>query len=94
MFTVGHIPAGKADTLPLPSNYMDQIFKRYDNTIAAKFFGHSHKDQFEIGYTDYTNQTLENALGISFISGAMTPTSESFRLEQLLLVDEDGLFRR
>jgi len=27
----------------LQSNYYDQIVQRYKNTIAAQFFGHSHK---------------------------------------------------
>lgn len=35
----------------------------------------SHKEQFEIGYSDWSNQTAETALGISFVGGAMTPTS-------------------
>ncbi|KAI0702327.1 sphingomyelin phosphodiesterase [Cytidiella melzeri] len=72
---IGHIPSGKADFMHDQSNYFDQILQRYQITIAAQFFGHSHKDQFEIGYSDWNNQTAETANIISFIGPALTPTS-------------------
>ncbi|KIJ35628.1 hypothetical protein M422DRAFT_262014 [Sphaerobolus stellatus SS14] len=59
----------------LKSNYYDQIVQRYRNTIAAQFFGHSHKDQFEIAYSDFSKQTAETADSIIFIAPALTPTS-------------------
>jgi len=71
----GHIPSGKADIFHDQSNYYDQIVQRYKNTIAAQFFGHSHKDQFEIAYSDYNNQTAETADSVLFICPALTPTS-------------------
>ncbi|KIJ35641.1 hypothetical protein M422DRAFT_262040 [Sphaerobolus stellatus SS14] len=71
----GHIPSGKADIFFDQSNYYDQIVQRYRNTIAAQFFGHSHKDQFEIAYSDFSKQTAETADSILFIAPALTPTS-------------------
>lgn len=73
------MPFGKVDALRDQSNYAGQIFDRYSNTIAAHFYGHSHVDEFEISYTDYNNRTKENANGIAYISGALTPASESER---------------
>ena len=40
---IGHIPSGKSDVFHDQSNYYDQVVQRYKNTIAAQFFGHSHK---------------------------------------------------
>ncbi|EKM49763.1 uncharacterized protein PHACADRAFT_106798 [Phanerochaete carnosa HHB-10118-sp] len=74
-FIIGHIPMGKEDLLNDQSNYYDQITQRYKNTISAQFFGHSHKDQFEIAYSDYSNQTASTATSIAFIAPALTPTS-------------------
>jgi sphingomyelin phosphodiesterase len=37
--------------------------------------GHTHVDQFEIAYSDYTNPTFENALEVSYLAPSMTPTS-------------------
>ncbi|KZV71062.1 sphingomyelin phosphodiesterase [Peniophora sp. CONT] len=72
---IGHIPSGKNDVLHDQSNYYDQIVQRYNNTIAAQFFGHSHKDQFEIAYSNFTDQTAATADSIVFIGPALTPTS-------------------
>ncbi|KAJ7767281.1 sphingomyelin phosphodiesterase [Mycena metata] len=72
---VGHIPLGKEDTLVDQSNYYDQVLQRYKNTIAGQFFGHSHKDQFEIAYSNYSEQTAQNAVGVALIGPALTPTS-------------------
>lgn len=72
-------------TLPsrLQSNYYNQIIQRYQATIAGQFFGHSHKDQFEIAYSDYSKQTAANANGIAYIAPALTPTSTCCALRLL-----------
>lgn len=36
---------------------------------------HTHKDQFEIAYSDYTNQGFSTATMMSYIAPALTPTS-------------------
>ncbi|KAF8591358.1 sphingomyelin phosphodiesterase [Ramaria rubella] len=79
---IGHIPAGKADAFHDQSNYYDQIVQRYKNTIAGHFFGHSHKDQFEIAYSDWNNQVAETADSVALICPALTPSSgnPSFKL--------------
>ncbi|GJF00288.1 sphingomyelin phosphodiesterase [Phanerochaete sordida] len=74
-FIIGHMPMGKEDALNDQSNYYNQITQRYKNTIAAQFFGHSHKDQFEIAYSDFNDQTAETATSIAIIAPALTPTS-------------------
>ncbi|KAJ7600702.1 sphingomyelin phosphodiesterase [Mycena floridula] len=75
VFIEGHIPLGKEDTMEDQSNYYDQILQRYKDTIAGQFFGHSHKDQFEIAYSNYAEQTAANAVGVAHIGPALTPTS-------------------
>ncbi|KAF8195288.1 sphingomyelin phosphodiesterase [Mycena galopus ATCC 62051] len=72
---IGHIPLGKEDTMHDQSNYYDQVLQRYINTIAAQFFGHSHMDQFEIAYSNYSEQTAANAVAVGLIGPALTPTS-------------------
>lgn len=37
--------------------------------------GHTHYDEFQIAYSDYTDQTYETALEVSYICPSMTPTS-------------------
>lgn len=38
--SVGHMPFGKVDAMRDQSNYANQIFDRYHDTIAAHFYGH------------------------------------------------------
>ncbi|KAE8441924.1 hypothetical protein EG329_004182 [Mollisiaceae sp. DMI_Dod_QoI] len=75
VYLIGHMPMGLSDAFRDASNYFDQIVNRYSATIAALFFGHTHVDQFEIAYSDYTAQTFSNALEVSYIAPSMTPTS-------------------
>ncbi|KAI0316611.1 sphingomyelin phosphodiesterase [Amylostereum chailletii] len=75
VWITGHIPSGKSDFPHDQSNYYDQIVQRYKNTIAAQFFGHSHKDEFEIAYSDWSNKNADTADSILFVAPALTPTS-------------------
>lgn len=82
VYIIGHMPMGTSDALPNGSNYFDQIVKRYSSTIKAMFFGHTHVDQFEISYSDYSDRTHANAFAVTYICPSLTPTSgePSFRV--------------
>ncbi|PYI31975.1 acid sphingomyelinase [Aspergillus indologenus CBS 114.80] len=75
VWLMGHMPMGSGDTFHDGSNYFDQIIQRYEATIAAVFYGHTHKDEFEIAYSNYTDQTAATATMMSYIAPALTPTS-------------------
>ncbi|KAK3062115.1 hypothetical protein LTS18_004792, partial [Coniosporium uncinatum] len=79
---IGHTPPGSDDAFHDISNYFDQIMNRYSGTIAALFFGHTHKDHFEIAYSDYSARSYSNALAVSYIMPSLTPTDghPSFRI--------------
>ncbi|MBW0519339.1 hypothetical protein O181_059054 [Austropuccinia psidii MF-1] len=72
---IGHLSPGKADCLHEPSRYINQILRRYKNTIAACFFGHTHRSEWEIIYEDPLHPTAETAIGTIYIGPAMTPES-------------------
>ena len=73
---------GRTDALIDYSEYFDQIINRYAHTIAGQFFGHTHRDQFELAYSNYSDQTAANAVSLTYIMCSMTPTSgnPSFRV--------------
>ncbi|KAI9657708.1 MAG: hypothetical protein M1821_002884 [Bathelium mastoideum] len=75
VWLLGHMPLGTTDVFHDQSQYFDQIIQRFDGTISALFFGHTHKDEFEIAYSDYTNQNADTATMVSYIAPALTPTS-------------------
>ncbi|KZP28597.1 sphingomyelin phosphodiesterase [Athelia psychrophila] len=72
---IGHVPTGSGDFMRDQSNYYDQILQRYKNSIAGHFFGHTHMDEFEIGYSDYNNQQASTAIAFGSLSPALTPRS-------------------
>jgi sphingomyelin phosphodiesterase len=77
VWLISHIPSGTGDYFRDYSNSFNQIVSRYDATIAALFYGHTHVDHFEIAYSDYTNPSADNAFAMSYITPSMTPTSGS-----------------
>ncbi|KAJ5559987.1 hypothetical protein N7513_002386 [Penicillium frequentans] len=82
VWLISHIPYGNSDHFHDHSHYFDQIVQRYDATIAALFFGHTHLDEFQISYSDYNNRTWDTATAMGYIAPSMTPTSgpPSFRV--------------
>jgi sphingomyelin phosphodiesterase len=74
VYIIGHMPFGIGDCLHDPSNGFDQIVNRFSDTIAGMFFGHTHKDEFEISYSDYDSRSYSNAVGYSYIMPSLTPT--------------------
>jgi sphingomyelin phosphodiesterase len=44
-------------------------------TLPPPKLGHTHVDELEIAYSDYTAQSAANALEVSYICPSMTPTS-------------------
>ncbi|KAK4252325.1 Metallo-dependent phosphatase-like protein [Corynascus novoguineensis] len=75
VYIIGHMPMGLPDAFHEGSNYFDQIVNRYEYTIAAMFFGHTHLDHFEISYSNYSSQNFTNAVATSYIMPSLTPTS-------------------
>lgn len=85
VWLISHIPTGNAGHFHDYSHYLDQIIQRYEATIAALFFGHTHADEFQISYSDYSNRTWDTATAIGYVAPAMTPTSgpPSFRVYEI-----------
>jgi sphingomyelin phosphodiesterase len=85
VWLISHIPTGDLDHFRDHSHYFDQIIQRYEATIAALFFGHTHKDEFQISYSDYANRNWDTATAIGYIAPSLTPTSgsPSFRVYQI-----------
>lgn len=75
VWLLGHMPLGSTDAFHDQSYYFDTIIQRFDATIAAVFYGHTHKDEFEVAYSNYSDQTAATATMMSYIAPALTPTS-------------------
>ncbi|XP_069748409.1 sphingomyelin phosphodiesterase isoform X2 [Narcine bancroftii] len=64
---IGHIPPGHCLKSWSWSYY--RIVSRYEGTIAAQFFGHTHVDEFEVFYDA---DTLSRPLSVAFIAPSVT----------------------
>jgi sphingomyelin phosphodiesterase len=82
VWLIGHMPLGASDAFHDYSYYFDLLIQRYSATIAAVFYGHTHKDEFQIAYSNYASQSAKTATMMSYIAPALTPTSgnPSFRV--------------
>lgn len=74
VYIIGHMPLGASDALYDQSNGFDQVVNRFSNTIAAMFFGHTHKDEFQISYSNYAARSYSNAVAYSYVMPSLTPT--------------------
>jgi len=54
---------------------LDQIIQRFDATISALFFGHTHQDEFQLAYSTPAKPSWQTATMMSYIAPALTPTS-------------------
>ncbi|OJJ41197.1 hypothetical protein ASPWEDRAFT_167228 [Aspergillus wentii DTO 134E9] len=75
VWLISHIPTGGVDHLHDYSHYIDEIVQRYEATISALFFGHTHTDLFQIAYSDYKNRAWDTASAIGYVAPSLTPTS-------------------
>lgn len=75
VWVLGHMPLGSGDAFHDQSHYFDSIIQRFDGTVSGVFYGHTHKDEFEIAYSNYSAQSAATATMASYIAPALTPTS-------------------
>ncbi|XP_026320285.1 sphingomyelin phosphodiesterase isoform X2 [Hyposmocoma kahamanoa] len=67
---IGHIPPGHSDCLKVWSRNYYAIINRYEATITAQFFGHTHFDEFEIFYDP---NDLGRATSIAYVGPSVSP---------------------
>ncbi|XP_042207356.1 sphingomyelin phosphodiesterase-like isoform X3 [Homarus americanus] len=66
---LGHIPPGHHDCLKVWSHNYYTIINRFESTITAQFFGHTHYDEFELFYDEYNRHRVTN---IAYIGPSVT----------------------
>lgn len=70
---IGHIAPGDSTCFHDYSNYYHQIVERYAHVIAGQFFGHTHKDEFQMFYKDGSDRNAEDAISMAYVSPSITP---------------------
>jgi sphingomyelin phosphodiesterase len=86
VWLIQHVNVGGSTTyqaMPAASDLYYQIVDRFNNTIGAAFFGHTHRDQFGVFYTNNaTEQSASTAANVACIMpsvNAWTNLNAGFR---------------
>ena len=82
-YLVGH-QAVAGDTLAEYGHRIYEIIQQYPP--AASFWGHTHKDEFQIFYKDERNRNSQTALSVGYIGPSITPFTDgnpSFRVYEV-----------
>ncbi|PSN40825.1 hypothetical protein C0J52_15302 [Blattella germanica] len=83
---IGHIPPGHSDCLKVWSRNYYHIINRYESTIAAQFFGHTHFDEFELFYD---RNDLSRVINIAYIGPSVTPYTDLNPGYRIYYIDGD-----
>jgi sphingomyelin phosphodiesterase len=75
VWITAHMSPGGGDTFHDQSNYYDQVIQRYKHTIANQFFGHTHSDEFQLAYSNYSDRTKDTVTSMAWIAPSLTPRS-------------------
>ncbi len=77
---VSHIFGGGGSSLGAWGREYNRLISRFEDTIAAQYFGHSHKDEFLVYYDTETNS---RAVSVGYITpsvGTRSNLNPSYRI--------------
>ncbi|CAJ0587664.1 unnamed protein product, partial [Mesorhabditis spiculigera] len=82
-----HIPSGNGYCLKGWSFNFYEIVNRFESTIAAQFYGHTHVDQFEIYYdqADFKKRPV----GVNLITPSLTTNTNNNPAYRIYTIDGD-----
>ena len=67
---LGHIPPGEPDQIDFCSIQFYKIVNRYQTTIRAQFYGHTHWDHLRLFYEDF--DPLKKATNVAYVTPSVT----------------------
>ena len=73
MHILSHIPPGNSDCWTIFSREFAKIINRFESTVAAQFYGHTHNEEYKVFY-DAVNPT--RAVNVAFVGGSLTTYSD------------------
>jgi len=66
---ISHIPPGNSDCLSAWGREYSKIINRFENTVTAQFYGHTHNDEFMIFYDA---EDRARAVNMGFVTPSIT----------------------
>lgn len=84
---IGHIPPGQSDCLKVWSRNFYSIVDRYEDTIAAMYFAHTHFDEFSVFYDV---EEMRRPTSIAYIAPSLTTYENNNPAYRIYYVDAEG----
>lgn len=69
---LSHIPPGNKDCESVFSREFAKIINRFESTVTAQFYGHTHNEEYKVFY-DSVDDT--RAINVAFVGGSLTTYS-------------------
>ncbi|CAB3377350.1 Hypothetical predicted protein [Cloeon dipterum] len=70
---VGHLPPGSVECWGLWSKQLDRIINRFQRTITAQFYGHTHFEEFKVVFAPRSRKRpLAKPISTSYIGGSVS----------------------
>jgi len=77
VYILGHIPTGSESCTGRWAEEFNRILRRFRNTVTAQFFGHTHRDEFQIAFSDVRpgkgQKPVREPIGVTYVAPSMTP---------------------
>ncbi|RFU30819.1 hypothetical protein B7463_g5528, partial [Scytalidium lignicola] len=93
VWLIQHVITGGStdyEALPAPTDLYYQIVDRFNNTIRATFFGHTHADELGVFYANNgTIKSADTAVNVAYIMPSVTPYTNLNAGFRYYLVDPD-----
>lgn len=83
---IGHIPPGVHDCLKVWSENFYRIVGRYESTIIAQFYGHTHADEFQMFYDP---DDLSRPVNIAYLGPSVTTFENHNPAYRIYYIDGD-----
>jgi len=83
---VAHIPGGGGEALEGWSINYYNIINRFENTVVAQFFGHTHSEEFNVMYLD-PNDFRSRPTSVIYSAPSMTTYSDYWPAYRIYTVD-------
>ncbi|KAE9414641.1 hypothetical protein Angca_004472 [Angiostrongylus cantonensis] len=83
---IAHIPGGDSEALEGWALNYYKVINRFQNTVVAQFFGHTHSEEFYITYED-PQSSSSRPTSVVYSAPSITPYSEYFPAYRIYSID-------
>lgn len=84
---IGHIPPGLEDCLQVWSTNYNRIIARFESTVRAQFFGHTHQDELQVFYDGHPGGHSRRPLGMAYVAPSTTTFNTGHPSFRIYVVD-------